>query len=127
VNSLKKNGVKIYLDSLPQAINKKQLVIENTKTHKRTIIPFDYLIVQYGQSIDMSGLSVFNNLKLTEQKRIPVNVSQLTNIDNVYAIGNICIYDGKPSSIICAHGEAAVAIRHILNKLRPYDKKIKSH
>jgi thioredoxin reductase (NADPH) len=127
VNSLKKNGVKIYLDSLPQTINNKQLVIENTKTHKRTTIPFDYLIVQYGQSIDMSGLSVFNNLKLTEQKRIPVNASQLTNIANVYAIGNICIYDGKPSSIICAHGEAAVAVRHILNKLRPYDKKIKNH
>jgi thioredoxin reductase (NADPH) len=124
---LKKNRVKIYLDSLPQIINKNQLVIENTKTNKRTTIPFDYIIVQYGQSINMSGLNIFNNLKITKQKRVSVNASQMTNIDNIYAIGNICVYDGKPSSIVCAHGEAAVAVRHILNKLRPYDKKIKNH
>ncbi|MDR3330161.1 MAG: NAD(P)/FAD-dependent oxidoreductase [Mycoplasmataceae bacterium] len=124
VNALKKNAVKIYLDSLPQEIKKNQLVITNNTTNKNTILSFDYLIVQYGQSIDTSGLNIFNQLKLNEQKRIPVNASQMTNIDGIYAVGNICIYDGKPSSIICAHGEAAVAIRHILNTLRPYDKKI---
>jgi thioredoxin reductase len=51
----------------------------------------------------------------------------MTNLKNIYAIGNICIYDGKPSSIVCAHGEASVAVRHILNRVRSYADKIVKH
>jgi thioredoxin reductase (NADPH) len=47
----------------------------------------------------------------------------MTNLPGVYAIGNICVYEGKPSSIICAHGEASVAVRHILDTIKPYAKK----
>jgi thioredoxin reductase (NADPH) len=122
VNRLKANKVKTLLDYEIVKIHQHKLVCHKNNQTKLVTIPFDYVIVQYGQTVDTSGLKIFKNLNITNANRIPVDIAQMTNLNNIYAIGNICIYDGKPSSIICAHGEAAVAVRHILNKVRPYDK-----
>jgi thioredoxin reductase (NADPH) len=124
VNRLKENNVNVLLDYEVREIKNQQLVCRKNNTHDEIGLSFDYLIVQYGQTISVDGLKIFKDLKTTEANRVPVNIAQETNIPNIYAIGNICIYQGKPSSIICAHGEAAVAIRDILNRIRQYDKPI---
>jgi thioredoxin reductase (NADPH) len=123
VNRLKKNKVNIYLDYQVVSVKNKKITIVNNQTKKTIIVPFDVLLVQYGQKIDHSLLKLFKGLKINEQNRIPVGINQMTNLKNIYAIGNICIYEDKPSSIICAHGEAAVAIRSVLNDIKKYDKK----
>jgi thioredoxin reductase (NADPH) len=122
VERLKTNRVNILLNYEILEIDKHELLCRKNNETNVSRIPFDCVIVQYGQSINTTGLKNFNGLKVNEANRVPVDISQMTNLKDIYAIGNICIYEGKPSSIICAHGEAAVAVRHILNKIRQYDK-----
>ncbi|MDR0674929.1 MAG: NAD(P)/FAD-dependent oxidoreductase [Mycoplasmataceae bacterium] len=124
VNRLANNRVKILLNYEILKIQNNCLFCKNNSSKKTLELPFDFVIVQYGQTINTDGLKVFKGLKTTETNRIPVDISQVTNLSNIYAIGNICTYEGKPSSIICAHGEAAVAVRHILNHIKQYDKSI---
>jgi thioredoxin reductase (NADPH) len=123
VNRLKKNKVNIYLNYQVDRIQKNKIRIINNENKKNIVLPFDILLVQYGQNVDHSLLKLFNGLKINEQNRIPVSVNQLTNLKNIYAIGNVCVYEDKPSSIICAHGEAAVAVRSVLNNIKKYDQK----
>lgn len=123
VKHLKTNKVKVYLDQKINSVQKNKLILVNNKTQKETMLLFDLLLVQYGQKFDHSLLTNFKNIKINDQKRIYVDINQMTNINNIYAIGNVCIYKDKPSSIICAHGEAAVAVRSILNDIKKYDHK----
>jgi thioredoxin reductase (NADPH) len=118
---LSKNKIQVYLDYQIKDIKTNKISIVNNTTHSSISLSFDTLLVQYGQKVDHSLFTNFKNLHINEQKRIHVGIEQMTNINNVYAIGNVCIYKDKPSSIICAHGEAAVAIRSIINKLKKYD------
>jgi thioredoxin reductase (NADPH) len=110
------------LDYQIDKIEKNKITITHNKTQKNKNINFQILLVQYGQKVNHDLLKLFNNLKTNEQNRIHVDINQMTSIQNIYAIGNVCIYKDKPSSIICAHGEAAVAIRSILNDVKNYDK-----
>ncbi|MDE6477064.1 MAG: FAD-dependent oxidoreductase [Mycoplasmoidaceae bacterium] len=54
-------------------------------------------------------------IELNNDNRIIVKQNQLTNLKHIYAIGNVCYYIDKPSSMVTACGEASVAIRSILN------------
>lgn len=56
-------------------------------------------------------------IKTNKDFRIQVKQNQLTCINHVYAIGNICFYLDKPSSMSTACGEATVAVRSIKNSL----------
>jgi thioredoxin reductase (NADPH) len=113
----------VLLNYLPKKIKNHALTIIANKNSKEKVIPFDKLIVQYGQSLKQDINRLFPNIKLVNNTRIDVAINQQTNIKNVFAIGDVCIYHDKPSSLICAHGEAAVAVRSIINDMRQYDKK----
>jgi thioredoxin reductase (NADPH) len=120
---LKTNKVTIALNYAPKNIKNNILTIVSNKDNSEKTIHFDKLIVQYGQSLKQDITNLFPNIKTINGNRIEVSINQETNIRNVFAIGDICFYPDKPSSLICAHGEAAVAIRSIINDLRQYDKK----
>jgi thioredoxin reductase (NADPH) len=122
VAQLKNNHVHVLLDYEILDIVDNQLICQTNQTHEISKLPFDTIIVQYGQVINGDGLKIFKGLAVNENKRVLVDAAQRTSLPNIYAIGNLCIYEGKPSSIICAHGEAAVAIRHILNDIKAYDR-----
>jgi thioredoxin reductase (NADPH) len=113
----------VLLNYLPKKVKNHTLAIVTNENSKEKVIPFDKLIVQYGQSLKQDINRLFPNIKLVNNTRIDVAINQLTNIKNVFAIGDVCIYPDKPSSLICAHGEAAVAVRSIINDMRQYDKK----
>jgi thioredoxin reductase len=111
------------LEHIPVSISGKKLTVESNVTHKQQVIPFDKIVVQYGQTVKQDIFNTFSDLKLVNTNKIEVACNQLTNLKNIYAIGDVCFYKDKPSSLICAHGEAAVAVRSIINDLRQYDKK----
>ncbi|MDR2823103.1 MAG: NAD(P)/FAD-dependent oxidoreductase [Mycoplasmataceae bacterium] len=121
--NLSKHKVKVYLNYSIENINKTHLVVKSNVNSKLQKVLFDEIIVQYGQSIDTNSLKIFNGININKAGRISVGINQMTNLPSIYAIGNICTYEGKPSSIVCAHGEAAVAVRHILDTIKPYAKK----
>lgn len=71
-------------------------------------IAVDDVLVTYGF---ISALGPIKDWGITLDKNvIPVNSKQQTNIEGIYACGDICTYDGKAKLIISGFGEAPVAI-----------------
>ena len=78
----------------------------------------DYLLAFYGIK------SVINNLEL--YKSIGINIEQnlvnvdyrnnQTNVDNIYAIGDCCAFDGKIANIFMGFADAIKCIRDICEK-----------
>jgi thioredoxin reductase (NADPH) len=123
VKRLKTNKVNVILNYIPKNIKKNILTIQSNVNNTNKTIYFDKLIVQYGQSIKQDITNLFPNIKTVNGNRIEVSINQKTNVRNIFAVGDICFYPDKLNSLICAHGEAVVAIRSIINSLRQYDKK----
>ena len=82
------------------------------------IINFDYLIVQYGLSYDLKTNNLLKMFKLNERNQINVDNNGTTNINGIYAIGNIAANGTKPRLIIVAVCDAVKAIENILLKLK---------
>ncbi|MDR2846854.1 MAG: NAD(P)/FAD-dependent oxidoreductase [Mycoplasmataceae bacterium] len=116
VDNLQKHKVNVILNSAPVEIKGKELIIKNLLTNVEDKIDFDIIIVQYGQTIDVHGLNIFENLKLDETNKIIVDQAQKTNIPHIYAAGNSCNYTNRPGTIITGHGEVAIAINCIVNE-----------
>lgn len=80
------------------------------KLNTNNTIQAKNLIIATGiVSDEISGLE-------KKENRILVKQNQLTNLNHIYAIGNVCYYLDKPSSMVTACGEASVAIRSIVNQ-----------
>lgn len=120
VDLLAKQNVNVLLNKTISKVDNSVVYFVDNTTQEINLLPFDILIVQYGQTIDKNSLNVFSSIK-TVQERIIVDCSQLSNLPNIYAVGDVCIYDGKPRSLVCGFGEASVAVRDIINKIRKYE------
>ena len=46
----------------------------------------------------------------------------MTNVPNIYAVGNCCFYESRPNMIITGHGEASIAVNDILQKIKNYEE-----
>lgn len=68
----------------------------------------DDILVTYGF---VSALGPIKDWGLNiERNTIPVDTAQQTNIDGIFACGDICTYPGKAKLIISGFGEAPIAI-----------------
>ncbi len=74
-------------------------------------ITVNNIIIATGNMIE-----IFNDIEVNSKNRINVKINQETNLSHIYAIGNVCYYQDKPSSMSTAIGEATVAIRSIVNQ-----------
>ena len=83
-----------------------EIVLSNNET-----ITASNIIIASGNMIN-----IFKNLEINSNNRINVKINQETNLSHIYAIGNVCYYQDKPSSMSTAIGEASVAIRSIVNQ-----------
>lgn len=92
--------------------------IENTKTKEKIIVDADNLIPLFGLS---PKLGPMENWGLTiEKNALVVNTEDYrTNIDGVYAIGDINTYTNKLKLILCGFHEAALASHSIYKYLNP--------
>lgn len=120
VEQLKNNLVNVVLNTLVDEVNGNVLITHENITNKVKKYEFDKLIVQYGQKINLTQPKYYDKLELFNN-RIKVNQNMQTNLDNIYAIGNACIYSQRPNLLITGHGEAGIAVTHILNKFKQYD------
>ncbi len=120
VDSLKTNKVNIVLNAELIKIQDNKLFFKDKITSRDYTKNFDYLIVQFGILPNNPLLNLFPNLNADSIKRILVDISQKTNLKNIYAIGNVCTYPSKPYDIVSGCGEASVAIRDILTLINSY-------
>ena len=106
---IKKEGIKTILNATIEEIKGNMLVesvlLKDTETGKLTNLPTNGVFISVGY-IPHTHLACQLGVKLDETGHIVIDKSQKTNIDHVYAIGDVCI--GLKQWIV-ACGEGAVA------------------
>ncbi|WP_017378711.1 NAD(P)/FAD-dependent oxidoreductase [Paenisporosarcina sp. TG-14] len=85
-----------------------KVVFEKGKSLQEIIVEVDEVIVNYGF---VSSLGSINDWGLEiEKNSIVVNSKMETNIEGIYAAGDICTYEGKVKLIASGFGEAPTAV-----------------
>lgn len=85
-----------------------QVVLEEVKGDRKEVIDVDDVVVTYGF---VSSLGPIKNWGLEiEKNSIVVNSRMETNIEGIYAAGDICTYEGKVKLIASGFGEAPTAV-----------------
>lgn len=115
LDCLKCYKYKTYLNKTSKVIASNKLEITDNKTGKVEVLPFDYLIVQYGQTYSLQDNQMLKPFNLDLQNRIKVDEHCRTNMGGIYAIGNVASYNDKPRLIHVAVSDAKKAIDDILN------------
>ncbi len=124
VNALYESGVKIKVPYTPKELigdekKIKSVVIANKEGEEETI-DVDHVIVTYG---NISSLGPIKQWGLQMEKNsIVVNSKMETNIEGIYAAGDICTYEGKVKLIAVGLGEAPIAVNHAKSFIDPNSK-----
>lgn len=85
-----------------------QVVLKQTKGEETKIIDVDDVIVNYGFVSSLGAIKEWG-LEI-EKNSIVVNSKMETNIEGIYAAGDICTYEGKVRLIASGFGEAPTAV-----------------
>ncbi|NQD66535.1 NAD(P)/FAD-dependent oxidoreductase [Bacillus haikouensis] len=87
-----------------------QLILEEVRGDEKEILDIDELIVNFGF---VSSLGPIKNWGLDiEKNSIVVNSRMETNVEGIYAAGDISTYDGKVKLIASGFGEAPTAVNN---------------
>ncbi|MRX73203.1 SidA/IucD/PvdA family monooxygenase [Bacillus lacus] len=124
VENLTNSRVDIKTPFVPTEIigagNIEQVVLEEVKGERKEVIDVDAVIVNYGF---VSSLGPIKNWGLEiEKNSILVNSRMETNIEGIYAAGDICTYDGKVKLIASGFGEAPTAVNNAKAYMDPKAK-----
>ncbi len=125
VERLEKEGISVYKNytvaELKHEGSRIGLILKENADQSTKVLNCDYVLVQYGQvpSPDRFDLEKENNL-------IKVGASCLTSQENVFACGNIALYEGKVRNLTTGFGEVNTAVSRIDRIVHP-DKNVTSH
>lgn len=121
VEVLKESTVNIYTPFTPLELKGKDKtltsVIIKDKNGDEKEIFVDDVIVNFGFTASLGPVEQWG-LEI-EKNKIVVNSEQKTNLENIYAVGDICTYPGKSEIITTGFGECPVAINGIYKTLNP--------
>jgi len=114
VDTLKRSSVQVLTPYvLKELVGEDQIekcVLQHVKTEEEKAIEVDSVIVNYGF---VSSLGPIKDWGLEIQKNsIVVNSKMETNIEGIFAVGDICTYEGKVKLIATGFGEAPIAVSH---------------
>ena len=92
--------------------------VEIKSTTGTQILNCDYLLAFYGIKSVVNNIEIYKSIGLdVDQELIKVDYrNNQTNIDNVYAIGDCCVFDGKIANIFMGFADAMKCIRDICKK-----------
>ncbi|MCM3674827.1 ferredoxin--NADP reductase 2 [Peribacillus simplex] len=87
-----------------------QVILEEVKGNRKEILDVDHVIVNYGFVSSLGPIKTWG-LEI-EKNSIVVNSKMETNIEGIYAAGDICTYEGKVKLIASGFGEAPTAVNN---------------
>ncbi|WP_088104801.1 NAD(P)/FAD-dependent oxidoreductase [Halalkalibacter urbisdiaboli] len=124
VSLLEKSKVEILTPFVPVKLEGQntleKVILKNAKGDNKKEIEADDVVVNYGF---VSSLGPIKGWDLDiEGNSIVVNSKQETNIEGIYAAGDICTYDGKIKLIATGFGEAATAVSNAKVYIEPTAK-----
>ncbi len=119
VDLLKESSVNIHTPFTPKSAQKigDKYELEITSPDGDRIILVDKIICNFGFISKLGPIENFG-IKI-EKNKIIVNSKQETNIEGIYAIGDICYYEGKTNLIITGFGESPIAINQAYSYIHP--------
>jgi len=85
-------------------------IILVSKSGEEEVIPVQHLIVNYGNISSLGPIKEWG-IEMTRNSII-VNTRMETNIEGIYAAGDVTTYDGKVKLIAVGLGEAPIAVNH---------------
>ncbi|WP_252503095.1 NAD(P)/FAD-dependent oxidoreductase [Sporosarcina sp. Marseille-Q4943] len=85
-----------------------RVIIQETKNGEQLELEVDDVLVNYGFVSSLGPIKTWD-LEI-DKNSIVVNSKMETNIEGIYAAGDICTYDGKVKLIASGFGEAPVAV-----------------
>ncbi|MDR0139930.1 ferredoxin--NADP reductase 2 [Metabacillus idriensis] len=114
VENLNNSKVQVLTPFVPKELtgtdNIEQVVLEEVKGERKEVVDVDSLIVNFGF---VSSLGPIKNWGLEiEKNSIVVNSKMETNVEGIYAAGDICTYEGKVKLIASGFGEAPTAVNN---------------
>ncbi|MEB2298844.1 NAD(P)/FAD-dependent oxidoreductase [Lysinibacillus xylanilyticus] len=129
VELLKKSRVEILTPYVPTKligdVQIEKVIIQNNKSEETIELSVDDVLVNYGF---VSSLGPIKNWGLEiEKNSIVVNSKMETNIEGIYAVGDICSYEGKVKLIVTGFGEAPIAVNEAKMYVDPQAKKHTLH
>ena len=117
-DKVKEENINIIYDSVVEEIKGDMLVesvvLKNTKTNELKEMPINGIFISVGY-IPHTELAVKLGINLDESGHILIDKEQKTNIDYVYAIGDVCV--GLKQWVV-ACGEGAVAAASAFNDIK---------
>ena len=121
---LKKSKVEVFTPYVPVSLEGQstleKVILEEAKKSGHIEIDADDVLVNYGF---VSTLGPIKGWGLDiEKNSLVVNSKMETNIDGIYAAGDICTYDGKIKLITAGFGEAATAVSNAKVYIEPSAK-----
>jgi len=99
--------------------------IVQTRTGEERKLPVDAIIFNIGFLTNLGPISDWG-LEL-DKNAIKVDTRMRTNIEGIYAAGDIVTYDGKLKLISTGCGEVAVAVNNAKNYINPKAKVSPGH
>ena len=121
---LEKSKVEVFTPYVPVSLEGQstleKVILEEAKKSGHIEIDADDVLVNYGF---VSTLGPIKGWGLDiEKNSLVVNSKMETNIDGIYAAGDICTYDGKIKLITAGFGEAATAVSNAKVYIEPSAK-----
>ncbi|RWZ54880.1 NAD(P)/FAD-dependent oxidoreductase [Halobacillus fulvus] len=121
VSQLNESSVNIYTPFTPEEMvgeeRIEQVVLKEVKGDRTETLDVDDVIVNYGF---ISSLGPIKDWELEIDKNsIVVNSKMETNIQGIYAAGDICTYPGKVKLIASGFGEGPTAVNNAKNYIDP--------
>ncbi|MGM8216777.1 NAD(P)/FAD-dependent oxidoreductase [Bacillaceae bacterium W0354] len=121
VEQLKASSVEIITPYVPVDLvgeeKIEKVILQKVRADETIEVDVDDVIVNYGF---ISSLGPINNWGLEiEKNSIVVNSKMETNIDGIYAAGDICTYPGKVKLIASGFGEGPTAVNNAKVRIDP--------
>ncbi|WP_106875030.1 NAD(P)/FAD-dependent oxidoreductase [Candidatus Phycorickettsia trachydisci] len=91
-------------------------VLQNFITNEIKTVELDYLLAFFGLKMDLGPIKDWG-LEIENNKIKVDNCFYQTNRNGIYAIGDVCHYEGKLKLILTSFAEAASAIHHAYSKV----------
>lgn len=125
VTRLEHSSVEILTPYVPNSLHGdentlKAITIKEARGDKTRTLNVDYFIVNYGF---VSSIGPVKDWGLEREKsEIIVTPKMETNIDGLYAVGDIATYEGKIKLIATGFGEAPTAVNHAIHYIHPEER-----
>lgn len=106
------------ISKIQTSLNENFVGVEIKSNTNTELLNCDYLLAFYGLKSVVNNIDLYNSIGINITQNL-VNVdyrNNQTNVENIYAVGDCCIFDGKIANIFMGFADSMRCVRDILTK-----------